>query len=381
MRLLEAEPAVLARWRRRARTCSSTRSRTSIGASSGSPCSSRRRPTGSSSSVTTTSRSTAGGWPTCGACSSSPAALPGLRRVDLVTNYRCPAPVVARAVRLVERNANGSPRSSGPDRARPAACSSPRTAPTRSCGSSGSSTPGRTTAGRGPSSPGRTASSCRPSSSRSSAASRSAPTGSRPRSTTRASTPSWPRRRRRTRACPSWSGWAVLVDAARATDEAERPTTRRSPAGSSPPRCSPGPRPTATSSCVHRPPSSSGATCSPDSGRTMRALSLATAHATKGLEFDHVAVLGMEAGRFPSARSIGDAEDPARALEEERRLAYVAWTRARRTLTLSFDPEVASPFLARGVRPRRARHCHPRARRSSARRSGGAPPRRTARAA
>jgi superfamily I DNA/RNA helicase len=74
-------------------------------------------------------------------------------------------------------------------------------------------------------------------------------------------------------------------------------------------------------------------------------LGLATAHATKGLEFDHVAVLGMEAGRFPSARSIADAADPQRALEEERRLAYVAWTRARRTLTLSFDPEVASPFL------------------------------------
>src|SRR5512139_1763470 len=30
--------------------------------------------------------------------------LPGLRRVDLVTNYRCPAPVVERAVRLVEHN-------------------------------------------------------------------------------------------------------------------------------------------------------------------------------------------------------------------------------------------------------------------------------------
>ena len=80
-------------------------------------------------------------------------------------------------------------------------------------------------------------------------------------------------------------------------------------------------------------------------------LTLATAHATKGLEFDHVAVLGMESGRFPSARAIGDAEDPERALEEERRLAYVAWTRARRTLTLSFDPEVASPFLAQAFDP------------------------------
>ena len=30
--------------------------------------------------------------------------LPGLRRIDLVTNYRCPAPVVRRAVRLIETN-------------------------------------------------------------------------------------------------------------------------------------------------------------------------------------------------------------------------------------------------------------------------------------
>jgi DNA helicase-2/ATP-dependent DNA helicase PcrA len=74
-------------------------------------------------------------------------------------------------------------------------------------------------------------------------------------------------------------------------------------------------------------------------------LSFATAHSTKGAEFDHVAVVGMEAGRFPSGRAIADAEDPARALEEERRLAYVAWTRARRSLTLSYDPAVPSPFL------------------------------------
>ncbi|MEO8469423.1 MAG: ATP-dependent helicase [Chloroflexota bacterium] len=75
------------------------------------------------------------------------------------------------------------------------------------------------------------------------------------------------------------------------------------------------------------------------------ALSLATVHGTKGLEFDHVAVIGLDAGRFPSARSIEDAEDPGRALEEERRLAYVAWTRARRTLTLSYDPAAPSQFL------------------------------------
>jgi superfamily I DNA/RNA helicase len=75
------------------------------------------------------------------------------------------------------------------------------------------------------------------------------------------------------------------------------------------------------------------------------ALTLATAHATKGLEFDHVIVVGMEAGRFPSGRTVAEAEDPNRAYEEERRLAYVAWTRARRTLTLLYDPAVPSPFL------------------------------------
>ena len=32
-------------------------------------------------------------------------------------------------------------------------------------------------------------------------------------------------------------------------------------------------------------------------------------------------------------------------MEEERRLGYVAWTRARRTLTLSYDPALPSPFL------------------------------------
>ena len=74
-------------------------------------------------------------------------------------------------------------------------------------------------------------------------------------------------------------------------------------------------------------------------------LTLATAHSTKGLEFDHVAVIGLDAGRFPSARSLRDAPEPARSLEEERRLAYVAWTRARRSLTLVYDPASPSQFL------------------------------------
>ncbi|MGI8927908.1 MAG: ATP-dependent helicase [Candidatus Limnocylindrales bacterium] len=74
-------------------------------------------------------------------------------------------------------------------------------------------------------------------------------------------------------------------------------------------------------------------------------LILATAHGTKGLEFDHVACIGLDDGVFPSRRTLEDAEDPIRALEEERRLAYVAWTRAKRSLTLVYDPAAPSVFL------------------------------------
>ena len=77
-------------------------------------------------------------------------------------------------------------------------------------------------------------------------------------------------------------------------------------------------------------------------------LTLATAHGTKGLEWDHVIVL---ADGFPGRRSISDATEPERALEEERRLAYVAWTRARRSLTLLFDPQAPSPFLLEAFTP------------------------------
>ncbi len=88
-----------------------------------------------------------------------------------------------------------------------------------------------------------------------------------------------------------------------------------------------------------------------DLRRDDAALTLATAHATKGLEFDHVVVVGMEAGRFPSGRTVRESEDPTRAYEEERRLAYVAWTRARRSLTLLYDPAVPSPFLLEAFTP------------------------------
>ena len=78
------------------------------------------------------------------------------------------------------------------------------------------------------------------------------------------------------------------------------------------------------------------------------ALTLATAHGTKGLEWDHVLVMS---DGFPGRRAVSDAAEPDRALEEERRLAYVAWTRARRSLTLLYDPEAPSPFLAEAFDP------------------------------
>jgi hypothetical protein len=78
------------------------------------------------------------------------------------------------------------------------------------------------------------------------------------------------------------------------------------------------------------------------------AMSLATAHGTKGLEWDHVLVL---TDGFPGRRSVSDATEPERALEEERRLAYVAWTRARRSLTLLYDPAAPSVFLREAFDP------------------------------
>ena len=60
-------------------------------------------------------------------------------------------------------------------------------------------------------------------------------------------------------------------------------------------------------------------------------VTMMTMHAAKGLEFPNVYVVGMEDGLFPGNRAMGDAEE----MEEERRLCYVAMTRAKEHLTLT----------------------------------------------
>ena len=60
-------------------------------------------------------------------------------------------------------------------------------------------------------------------------------------------------------------------------------------------------------------------------------VTLITLHSTKGLEFDHVFLTGMEENICPHSRSVNEEK----GVEEERRLVYVGMTRARKTLTLT----------------------------------------------
>ena len=63
-----------------------------------------------------------------------------------------------------------------------------------------------------------------------------------------------------------------------------------------------------------------------------QAITLMTVHNSKGLEYSHVFMIGMEEGVFPHSRSVGEDE---RGIEEERRLCYVGMTRARERLVLT----------------------------------------------
>ena len=80
-------------------------------------------------------------------------------------------------------------------------------------------------------------------------------------------------------------------------------------------------------------------------------VTLSTIHGVKGLEFEHVWVAGIEEGSLPNQRSL-DAGD-MREIEEERRLLYVAITRARDHLVLSYAEEhVRGEKRAKRIRSR-----------------------------
>ena len=91
---------------------------------------------------------------------------------------------------------------------------------------------------------------------------------------------------------------------------------------------------------------------SQDEEKTGDYVSLMSIHMAKGLEFDYVFVSGLSEGIFPSERTMSEGGDEG--LEEERRLAYVAFTRAKKRLYLtdsqgfsfvSQSPKVTSRFV------------------------------------
>lgn len=78
-------------------------------------------------------------------------------------------------------------------------------------------------------------------------------------------------------------------------------------------------------------------------------VSLMTVHTAKGLEYDHVFIYSLGEGIFPSQRAVLESR---RGIEEERRLAYVAFTRAKKKLYLSSNQDYSYALQA-PLRPSR----------------------------
>ena len=270
-------------------------------------------------------------------------ALPGLRRVDLEVNYRCPRPVVERAVRLVEHNRErfakrirGRP---GGDRAARSSRPTPSDEPVRlerairTWPDDGSTRAvlartnrellpavvvaiGLDIPFRAPGSTCRSSRRCvdalleRARTSRRRRAARSSRSGdARP-----AVAPAAPDRGRRPTAAAALLGLGRRRTPTSASFAGRRSTTTRAAARRAPPR-------RRAADARHRPR---------DEGPRVRPCR----RRRDG------------GGPLPERPRRRRGRRPrSRAYEEERRLAYVAWTRARRTLTLLYDPAVPSPFL------------------------------------
>jgi len=89
-----------------------------------------------------------------------------------------------------------------------------------------------------------------------------------------------------------------------------------------------------------------------DSGESRLIANLMTIHASKGMEFDGAFLIGKEESTFPTQRAIMEGEGSVE-LDEERRLAYVAMTRAKTHLIMIWRKEVTT-FFGQGFKVNKA---------------------------